>query len=118
MDGPAAHPFNTFQRLNYLKAKQIEWKDLGDLEVINSIPLQGGCVQWILQASILVRAVNMQGTVPFCFDTVKILHLKSTAEELPERTLHLGSTFNGIEVDPRHGQDLLVLSDRNPYVQQ
>lgn len=75
-------------------------------------------MQWILQASILVRAVNMQGSVPFCFDTVKILHLKSTAEELPERTLHLGSTFNGIEVDPRHGQDLLVLSDRNPYVQQ
>lgn len=114
-DGPLAHPFNTFQRLSYLRAKQVEWKDLDNLEVIQTIPFQTPCVQWLLQASVLVRALNTQNIRPSCFDTIHTLHLRSTADDLPEKTLYLGAAFSEMEIDARQSQDLLVIFNRLLY---
>lgn len=110
-DGSPRHPFNTFERLNYLKSRMLEWRD-PCVEEIAAIPPLAQAHLWKLRAATLVRAYNKDPFIQGYFDVVNVVRLDPSAVEQPECSYSLDSQYTGFELDP--AQDLLVLFDRFP----
>ena len=113
VDGPTQHPFNTFERLNYLKSRSMEWRD-PCVEEIASIPPLPQAHLWKLRAATLVRVYNRNPLLQGYFDVVDVVRLDPSSVEQSEfsHTHSLDSQYTGFEFDP--GQDLLVLFNRFP----
>ena len=110
-DGPPQHPFNTFERLNYLKSRRLEWRD-PHVEEIAAIPPLAQAHLWKLRAGTLVRVFNRNPLLQGYFDIVGVTRLNPSSAEQSECTHTLASQHTGFEFDP--GQDLLVLFNRFP----
>lgn len=108
-DGPLQHPFNPFERLNYLKYRRMEWRD-PCVEEIAAIPPLSQAHLWKLRAATLVRAFNRNPLIQGYFDVVDVVRLDPSSVEQSEHSYDLGSQHTGFEFDP--GQDLLVLFNR------
>ena len=110
-DGPSQHPFNTFERLNYLKSRSVEWKD-PYVEEIAVIPPLAQPHLWKLRAATLVRVTNRDPLLQGYFDVVNVVRLDPSSVEQSGCSYDLNSQYTGFEFDP--GQDLLVLFNRFP----
>ena len=110
-DGPIQHPFNTFERLNYLKSRSMEWRD-PCVEEVAAIPPLCQAHLWKLRAATLVRVSNRNPLLQGYFDVVDVVRLDPSSVEQPEWSYNLDSQHTGFEFDP--GQDLLVLFNRFP----
>lgn len=110
-DGPPQHPFNTFERLNYLKARKLEWED-PRIEEITVVPPLAQDHLWKLRAATLVRVSNRNPLLQGYFDVVDIVKLDPSSVEQSRSSYGLDSEYTGFEFDT--GQDLLVLFNRYP----
>ena len=110
-DGPLQHPFNTFERLNYLKSRRLEWRD-PHVEEIAVIPPLDRIHLWKLRFATLVRVSNRNPLILEYFDVVDVVRLDPSSVEQSGHSYNLDSQHTGFEFDP--GQDLLVLFDRSP----
>lgn len=110
-DGPPHHPFNTFERLNYLKSRSLEWRDPCVQEIATISPLAQGHL-WKLRAATLVRVANRDPLLQSYFDVVDVVRLDPSSVEQPGHSYALDSQYTGFEFDP--AQDLLVLFNRFP----
>jgi hypothetical protein len=108
-DGPPQHPFNTFERLNYLKSRRLEWRD-PCVEEITAIPPLAQAHLWKLRAATLVRVANRDPLLQGYFDVVDVVRLDPSLVEQSMYSYTLDSQYTGFEFDP--GQDLLVLFNR------
>ena len=109
-DGPQ-HPFNTFERINYLKSRRLDWRDPCVEEITAIRPLTQGHL-WKLCAATLVRASNRDPLLQGYFDVVDVVRLDPSSVEQSVSSYCLNSQHTGFEFDP--GQDLLVLFNRFP----
>lgn len=110
-DGPIQHPFSSFERLNYLKSRRMEWRD-PCVEEIAAIPPLSQAHLWILRAATLVRVSNRNPLLQGYFDVVNVVRLGPSSLGQSECSYSLDSQYTGFEFDP--GQDLLVLFNRFP----
>ena len=110
-DGPPQHPFNTFERLNYLKTRVLEWRDPCVEEIVAIPPLAQDHL-WKLRVATLVRVYNRNPLLQGYFDVVDVVQLDPSSVEQSGYSYHLDSQHTGFEFDP--GQDLLVLFNRFP----
>ena len=110
-DGPSQHPFNIFERLNYLKSRRLEWRD-PCVEEIAIIPPLTQAHLWKLRAATLVRVTNRDPLLHGHFDVVDVVRLDPPPVEQSACSYTLDSQYTGFEFDP--GQDLLVLFNRFP----
>lgn len=110
-DGPVQHPFNTFERLNYLKSRRMEWRD-PCIEEIALIPPPSQPHLWKLRAATLVRASNKDPLLQSYFDVIDVVRLDPSSVEQLDCSYSLDSQPTGFEFDP--GQDLLVLFNKSP----
>ena len=110
-DGPPHHPFNTFERLNYLKSRRLEWTDPCVEEIAVITPLAQAHL-WKLRAATLVRVTNRDPLLQGYFDVINVVRLDPSSVEQSECSYTLDSQYTGFEFDP--GQDLLVLFNRFP----
>jgi hypothetical protein len=109
-DGPQ-HPFNTFERLNYLTSRRLEWRD-PCVEEIGAIHPLAQAHLWKIRAATLVRTSNRNPLLQGYFDVVDIVRLDPSSAEQSRSSYYLDSEHTGFEFDP--GQDLLVLFNRYP----
>jgi len=105
------HPFNTFERINYLKSRRSDWKDPCVEEITAIPPLTQGHL-WKLRGATLVRAFNRDPLLQGYFDVVDVVRLDPSSVEQSVSSYCLDSQHTGFEFDP--GQDLLVLFNRFP----
>ena len=105
------HPFNTFERINYLKSRRLDWRDPCVEEITAIRPLTQAHL-WKLRAATLVRASNRDPLLQWYFDVVDVVRLDPSSVEQSSSSYCLDSQQNGFEFDP--GQDLLVLFNRFP----
>lgn len=110
-DGPRQHPFNTFERLNYLKSRRLDWRDPCVVEIAVVPPLAQAHL-WKLCAATLVRVSNRDPLLEGYFDVVDVVRLDPSLVEQQRNSYGLDSHHTGFEFDP--GQDLLVLFNRFP----
>jgi len=110
-DGHPHHPFNTFERLNYLKSRRLEWKG-PCVEEIAAVPPLAQAHLWKLRAATLVRVFNNNPLLQGSFDAVDVVRLDPSSADQLRCSYSLDSQYTGFEFDP--GQDLLVLFDRFP----
>ena len=108
-DGPPRHPFNTFERLNYLKSRRLEWRDPCIEEIATIHPLPQAHL-WKIRVATLVRVFNRDPLLQRFFDVVDVVRLDPPSVEQPGCSYALDSRYTGFEFDP--GQDLLVLFNR------
>ena len=110
VDGPQ-HPFNTFERINYLKSRRSDWRDPCVEEITTIHPLAQAHL-WKLRAATLVRVSNRDPLLQGYFDVVEVVRLDPSSAEQSVSSFCLDSQHTGFEFDP--GQDLLVLFNRFP----
>lgn len=110
-DGSIQLPFSTFERLNYLKSRRMEWRD-PCVEEIAAIPPLSQAHLWKLRAATLVRVYNRSPLLQGYFDVVDVVRLDSSSVEQFECSYSLDSQYTGFEFDS--AQDLLVLFNRFP----
>ena len=104
-------PFNTFERINYLKSRRLDWRH-PCVEEITAIPPVPQGHLWKLRAATLVRAFNRDPLLQGYFDVVDIVWLDPSSVEQSVSSYCLDSQHTGFEFDS--GQDLLVLFNRFP----
>ena len=110
-DGPPHHPFNTFERLNYLKSRSLEWREPCIQEIATIPPLAQEHL-WKLRAATLVRVANRDPLLQNYFDVVDVSRLDPSSVDQSGQSYTLDSQYTGFEFDPT--QDLLVLFNRFP----
>jgi hypothetical protein len=110
-DGPLQHPFNTFERLNYLKSRTLEWRD-PCVEEIAVIPPPSQAHLWKLRTATLVRVSNRDPLIQGYFDVINVVRLDPSSVGQLEFSYSFDSQYTGFEFDPT--QDLLVLFNRFP----
>ena len=110
-DASLRHPFNTFERLNYLKSRTLEWRD-PSVEEITVISPPSQAHLWKLHSATLVRIFNRDPLIQDHFDVADVIRLDSSSAEQSGFSYRLDSQYTGFEFDA--GQDLLVLFNRFP----